>query len=114
MNRLIGVKVKELRQSHNYSQEEVADMLNVSQATYSRIENGSSSAWVNYLDRLSSIYNIQSDEFLRLEEILPKSANQDSDLVNKIIEQYEIRIVEKDKIIDDLRKKMDILIRKLT
>ncbi|WP_157358342.1 helix-turn-helix domain-containing protein [Winogradskyella sp. J14-2] len=30
MNRLIGIKIKKLRTDQNYSQEEVADMLNVS------------------------------------------------------------------------------------
>lgn len=113
MNRLIGIKVKKLRKERNYSQEEVADMLNVSQATYSRIENGSTSAWVNYINILSDLYKITIDDFLKLEEIIPQNQSEEDRLINNLIEQYETRLKEKDRLIRDLHLKIDKLINKI-
>ena len=113
MNRLIGIKIKELRKEQNYSQEEVADMLNVSQATYSRIENGSTSSWINYIDKLSDLYNIAIDDFLKLESIISKDQSEEDSLVNKLIEQYETRLQEKDIQIRDLNHRVDELLKKL-
>lgn len=37
----IGFKLKNLREFNNYSQDYLAKILNISQAAYSKIENGS-------------------------------------------------------------------------
>jgi transcriptional regulator with XRE-family HTH domain len=113
MNRLIGIKIKELRTKQNYSQEEVADILNVSQSTYSRIENGSTSAWINYIDRLSDLYNIAIDDFLKLDRVIPQNKFEEDNLINRLIEQYETRLKEKDNLIRDLNQRIDELLRKL-
>ncbi|WP_299128110.1 helix-turn-helix transcriptional regulator [uncultured Winogradskyella sp.] len=113
MNRLIGIKIKELRKEQNYSQEEVADMLNISQATYSRIENGSTSAWINYIDRLSDLYKIAIDDFLKLDKIIPQNQSEEDGLMNRLIEQYETRLKEKDILIRDLNYRIDKLINKI-
>lgn len=40
MSYLIGMRIKELRQKHKISQEEMANVLNMTRQRYSRLENG--------------------------------------------------------------------------
>lgn len=40
----IPKKLKQLREQKNYTQEEIADLLNMSQSAYARMENGKTNA----------------------------------------------------------------------
>lgn len=61
-NRLkIGNSIKELREKRGYSQEEIANILEVKTITISKIENGKFSYNIDYLSRLASILNFDFD-----------------------------------------------------
>ena len=51
--------LKDLRLKAGYTQQEVADMIGVTKATISKLENGQRSMRSPYIEKLSSIYNVE-------------------------------------------------------
>jgi len=113
MNVLVGKKIKNLRKQKNMSQEQVADYLHVSQSTYARIENGESHSWASYIEPISKLFEIQPEELLKNEVVrVDKIETNNGAIYNvgiinqlseKLIEQYEQRIKDKDEIISLLK-----------
>lgn len=60
----IGVRIKKLRQKHNFSQTHVASVLFISQAAYSLIENSQNGIVVDHIIKLSKLYNVTTDYIL--------------------------------------------------
>ena len=57
-NRLrIGGTIKEIREKRGYSQDHLANLMDVSRSTISKIENGKFSFSINYLSKLSFYLN---------------------------------------------------------
>lgn len=54
-------RLKILRKNNNYSQKELAQLLNISQSTYSLYENGKKEISIFYLSLLAKIYNTSID-----------------------------------------------------
>jgi transcriptional regulator with XRE-family HTH domain len=110
MNTLVGKKIRTLRKQKGLSQEQVADRLHISQSTYARIESGDSHSWASYIEPISNLFNIQPEELLKQESIIVNQNQQGGNgafiinqLSEKLIEQYEQRIKDKDEIIDLLK-----------
>lgn len=57
-------KLQKLRKEHNYSQEQLADLLNVSRQTISKWENGTITPTTDRLQELCNIYQIPLSELL--------------------------------------------------
>ncbi len=57
-------KIKALRKKYNYSQEEVAEVLNMSQNTYSEFESGKTKLDIERLSQIAALYNISVSELL--------------------------------------------------
>lgn len=116
MNEVIGLKLKRLRSQKGFTQEQVAEHLHISQSAYARIENGESNSWANHLEAISHLFDIQPDELLRQETISVGSIENNSgalynigdinQLSEKLIEQYEARLKEKDELIASLKAKL--------
>lgn len=53
-----------LRESQDYSQEYVADVLSINQKTYSNLEAGKSKLTVERIQKLAKLYNVKPDYFL--------------------------------------------------
>ena len=118
MNEIVGEKIKNLRKSRNLSQEEVAEFIHVSQSTYARIENGASNSWAGYILPLCELFGIQPEELLKTDHIVINNNNTScqysggyvvNQLSDKLIEQYEKRLVEKDTLIAYLQKELEEL-----
>ncbi len=60
-------RIRDLRESKNYTQQQLADYLNVSQTTYSRYENGVLDIPSNVLKKLASFYQVTIDFILEIE-----------------------------------------------
>lgn len=60
----IGLRMKKLRQRHNFSQTHVASVLFISQAAYSLIENSQNGIVVDHIIKLSKLYNVTTDYIL--------------------------------------------------
>lgn len=116
--RNIGEKIKNLRKSRNLSQEEVAEFLHVSQSTYARIESGASNSWAGYILPICEFFGIQPEELLKTDHIVINNNNTScqysggyvvNQLSDKLIEQYEKRLAEKDRLIAYLQKELEEL-----
>ena len=59
-------RIRDLREDHDLTQEEVAKILCVKQATYSRYESGAINEPVDILIKLASYYNTSVDYILGL------------------------------------------------
>lgn len=118
MNEIVGEKIKNLRKSRNLSQEEVAEFIHVSQSTYAHIESGASNSWAGYILPLCELFGIQPEELLKTDHIVINNNNTScqysggyvvNQLSDKLIEQYEKRLAEKDSLIAYLQKELEEL-----
>lgn len=127
-----------LRESNDYSQEYVADVLDIAQKTYSNIESGKSKLTVDRIQQLADLYHVKPDYFLAEELPVinfnntgPKS-NSNSGYIHTYINEksfdvfYERLLLEKDlqlkekesqisllkEMIEILKSKIDNLISK--
>lgn len=127
LNKRIGKRIREIRKYKNISIEKMAENLNVSYSTYQRIETGETSSWAFHLDNLSKTLNVAIEEIVLDKELITQNNNdqlggiavtQNMGTINalseKLIDQFELRIKEKDetiesqnKIINDLKKLLD-------
>lgn len=109
MNTNIGNKLKKLRKQKGWSQEQVADYLSLSQSAYARMESGESSSWANNIDKICEIFEIEIEDFFKQDNIVINHNQQGgggyiqivNQLSEKLIEQFEKQLVEKDKRIEE-------------
>ena len=64
LNRLIGLKLLRVRQMAGLSQQNVADDLDFSPTTYSKLENGKIDFTVTRLAQLADYFNVHAPDFL--------------------------------------------------
>ncbi len=58
--------IKDLREDHDYTQQEIAEKLGTSQTMYARYERGASELPIRHLITLSKIYQVSTDYILGL------------------------------------------------
>jgi len=58
------IRLKEIREDRDITQEEIAKLLEISQAQYSRYETGENLITVDKLDLLANYYNTSTDYLL--------------------------------------------------
>lgn len=58
--------IRALREDHDFKQRELAEILNVSQNTYSQYENGVISLTAEHLIKLAQFYHVSVDYLLGL------------------------------------------------
>ena len=61
---MVGAKIKTLRLQKEWSQQDVADKLNISQSAYAKVERGESKLDVARIIKLSEIFDIEPYELL--------------------------------------------------
>lgn len=96
-----------MRRHKGWSQEQVSDYLAISQSAYARIEKGESYSWANHLDKICEVFEITPEDLVKQESVIINNNQQGgggylqivNQLSEKIIEQYELRIKEKDELI---------------
>ncbi|WP_428655105.1 helix-turn-helix domain-containing protein [Runella sp.] len=64
MKKIVGAKLRELRKERQCSQEEVVNSLGVSQATYSRLENGQAKITYEIICKLIQLYKLKSEDLI--------------------------------------------------
>jgi len=104
----IGAQLKKAREDKKFSQQEIAHLLDISQKTLSNIESDKSNPTIEQLSKLSEIYNLDILDLLSQQGITFNQTNQEGEnngiiqhyhLPEKLIEQYEERLNEKEEII---------------
>lgn len=68
MREVIGIKLKELREQRELSQEELAARLGVAQGTICDIERGRRGPSLELLAKISKFFGVSTDVFLTDEE----------------------------------------------
>ena len=111
----IGNKLKSLRVKKGYTPDFVVDKLEISLVTYRRMERDVSIPDINLIEKIANTFDIPIADILTDDKII-LSQNQTggtsnnaliiNQLSEKLIEQYELRIKEKDIIINELRKEL--------
>ncbi|MBE6799290.1 MAG: helix-turn-helix transcriptional regulator [Ruminococcaceae bacterium] len=61
-------RIRELREDKDYNQQTVAEILSISQSTYSRYESGHLDIPSEILIALSKLYNVSVDYILELKD----------------------------------------------
>lgn len=110
----IGKKLRTLRAEKGFTQEKMADLLKIPQATYSNLENNKGKLDLKLIEKIASIYEIDVIDILKEDGLTfynQKNKGGNNGLVinqlsEKLIEQYEIRLREKDEIIAELRARL--------
>lgn len=111
----IGSKIRSVRTEKGLSQQDVAVMLKISDNTYRKIENNDTSPNLNLLEKIAKVFDKTILDFLPEEQIIINQKNNKGSVVysafvynqqlsEKVIEQYENRLNEKDEVISLLRE----------
>ena len=64
----LASKIKLLREVHNYTQDYVAEFIDVAQNTYSLMEKGETKLTVDRLEKLAKLYKMELVDMIRLNE----------------------------------------------
>ncbi len=62
----MNTRIKELREDNDFTQQQIADKLGITQRKYSYIETGKQQLTDELLVKLSKIYKVTTDYILRL------------------------------------------------
>lgn len=92
-------KIIELRKFHQYTQQYVAELLDVSKSTYIKYERGERKPKYETLFKLSNIYKVSIDYLLGKEENLRKNSYVKQNISNLL------NLISDTKFIDDMQKK---------
>jgi transcriptional regulator with XRE-family HTH domain len=116
----IGVMIRKLREDKNISQETMALELDLSQSNYGRLEKDDKRLTIPKLQKISEVlkisisylFNEQSSKVIHQQENENPSAynvehlyQNNKEATDKLIEQYELRLKEKQELIDLLKNK---------
>jgi len=106
-------KVKFYRESKKLSQEYVGARLNIEQSQYSRRESGQIPFAVDELLKLSELFEVEISDLMKDKMIVFNNHNQTGGsfgqyihFPEKLIEQYEARLKEKEEIILLLKQRI--------
>ena len=110
MNSVIGNKIRRLRENKGFSQEEMAERLNISRSAYGRMENGETNSWVHHIEKLCQELEMKIEDFFMNSDnnintnqdnasAVQTNTHQDTHITinhlsEKVIELYEERITE--------------------
>lgn len=62
----MDTRIKELREDNDFTQQQVADKIGITQRKYSYIETGTQQLTDEILVKLAKLYNVTTDYILRL------------------------------------------------
>jgi transcriptional regulator with XRE-family HTH domain len=122
MTNNVAEKIKRLRKSKGFSQDNMAERMHISQSAYARIETGESHFWAAHIEKLSEILEVKPEDFLTDETNNFSNLDQlggfafqnvgtittiNSFLSEKLVEQYEERIAELKEQVDYWKNKSE-------
>ena len=112
----LGEKLKKARINKNFTQEYLAEVLNVSQKTYSNFENDKSIPGFSQVEEIAKTLGVSVLDFLTGDNITVNQNNNEVAIAQnyatinvseKLIEQYEQRLKDKDEEIAYLKQLLD-------
>lgn len=103
----IGTKIKKIRELRNYTQEYMAQMLEVSQSTYARYEKDDGDLTVSKLEKISEILEVKIEDLINFTDKYVfnnydvKQANQGYYIVNQFSENEKKLYEDKIKLLEE-------------
>ena len=64
IKKMVGVRIKRRREASGYTQEEIAEMLNLNKASYARYEQGTAELTITRLAQLADIFECGLDQLV--------------------------------------------------
>ena len=116
---MFSEKIRLLREKKGLTQEEVAEYLHISRSAYARMEQGKSNSWAPHVEQLCGLFDISAGELFSTDQVVLNQNKGDHShgggcgyiinyfLSEKLIDQYEARIAEKDRMIEELRERLN-------
>ncbi|GIZ14676.1 helix-turn-helix domain-containing protein [Capnocytophaga catalasegens] len=108
----VGFNIRKIREQKGFSQEYLASQLNISQASYARLENETIKITVDRLFQIAEILHTEVTDFFNDSKFhIQQQTNyegsygngyvqnltiENKEVTNKLIESYESRLKEKD------------------
>lgn len=108
----IGINIRRIREQKGFSQEYLADMLDISQASYARLESEETKITVERLFKIAEVLETEITDFFNVTKVGVQTQNnyegsygngyiqnltiENKEATAKLIESYELRIKEKD------------------
>ena len=86
----IGTLIKSLRKKHNLTQQQLADMLNITQAPISRWENGEREISLPMMRRIAEVFKLSFSDFMDLAEETPSTDNIPVNIL--VVEDVEVEL----------------------
>ena len=93
IKRLLGKKIKQYRILRNYTQEQLAEKLNISQRTLSGIECGANFLTAQTLNKIFEVLEITPDDLFYLNYLKPNK-----ELVNELISDIKMQVNDTEKL----------------
>lgn len=121
----IHTKIKKLRAQAEFTQQEMADKMNMHLKTWQKIENGITKLDIERLKQIAAIFETTVEDLINVDDAVYINEIKDNDVGfnNSSItinhgteaekELYERIIAEKDKIIEDKNKEISFLRQQL-
>ena len=111
----IGENIKKLRELKNFKQSAMADMLEISQKTYSNIENAGNNITIELIEKISKILNISINAILELNaEAIINNHNQTGGLSQlNTASSYNYLNEKQNELFDKLLIEKDLRIKQL-
>lgn len=119
----IGSKLRKLRMDKGYKQEYMAEVLEISQKTYSNMENDKSSISLDTLKKIAEEYNIDLMELISDDKvIIQNNSSNDTSTFNgfvvnhlseELLQQFKERIEDLKQMIEEKNKRIEILENRL-
>ena len=93
----IGNNIKQIRELRNFTQKYVADEIEVSQSTYSRIEKGTTPIKIDTLQRVAEVLEVDLNTLLSTTNIFHfnKTANQCGFIHNQTNNNIDMEMLRK-------------------
>lgn len=119
----IGSKLRKLRMDKGYKQEYMAEVLEISQKTYSNMENDKSSISLDTLKKIAEEYKIDLMELISDDKVvIQNNSSNDTSTFNgfvvnhlseELLQQFKERIEDLKQIIEEKNKRIEILENRL-
>ncbi len=115
----ISTKIKQLRDSHGYSQDYVAEQIGISQAAYSKLESGQTKTTIDRAQQLAKFYDVDTEFFFSSDSKFthygkdssygPIQTNNNYYADEKITNLYNMLLEEKNRTIEEYKEMVDSL-----
>jgi transcriptional regulator with XRE-family HTH domain len=112
----LGLKLLELRQSHNLTQKELCAKLNLGRATYSYFETGSRTPDIETLLLIAQYYGVSIDSLVSDKPYKYKEASADRQMDIQIVHHLKAKHIPAEDVLELSKTEFDFLneYRKLT